>query len=167
MQRDFSGYDFRRIKVVVCDDSAYVCKLLRDFLLGFGVGEVIDTSTVEAAIEAVVEHQPDLVITDWNMSPQNGLDLVQMIRWDERSPDRFMPIIMLTGYTELYRVQMARDAGVTMYLAKPVSAKALYRRLVAIVDDERHFIDNDGYFGPDRRTHQDQSYAGEERRSGV
>ena len=108
---------------------------------------------------------PDLVITDWNMPPTSGLDFVKRLRLDEHSPNPYVPIIMLTGYTELYRVKQARDAGVTSFLAKPVSAQSLYKRMVSIVDDQRPFVRNSKYFGPDRRGHRDVDYGGQNRRA--
>lgn len=58
---------------------------------------------------------------------------------------------MLTGYTEHQQVVEARDAGVNEFLAKPISAKPLYQRLAAIIDNPRSFVRTKSYFGPDRR----------------
>ena len=58
---------------------------------------------------------------------------------------------MLTGHSEKKRVTAARDAGVTEFLAKPISAKALYQRIVNVVANPRPFIKTKTYFGPDRR----------------
>jgi DNA-binding response OmpR family regulator len=58
---------------------------------------------------------------------------------------------MLSGYTEYRRVTEARDAGVNEFLAKPISAKALYQRFASIIDNPRPFIRTKHYFGPDRR----------------
>ena len=58
---------------------------------------------------------------------------------------------MLTGFTELHRVKQARDAGVTAFLAKPISAAALYRRLCTVIDDQRPFVRVGDFIGPDRR----------------
>jgi len=75
-----------------------------------------------------------------------------------------VPIIMLTGYTEMHRVTEARDAGVNEFLAKPVSAKKLYSRIVAIIEHNRNFIKIKQFFGPDRRRKALESYRGDERR---
>jgi DNA-binding response OmpR family regulator len=75
-------------------------------------------------------------------------------------------IIMLTGHSEKKRVVAARDAGVTEFLAKPISAKALYQRIVNIVVNPRPFIKTRSYFGPDRRRNVNLNYAGVERRKG-
>jgi DNA-binding NtrC family response regulator len=61
----------------------------------------------------------------------------------------YVPIIMLTGHSEKKRVIPARDAGVTEFLAKPISAKALYQRILNIVANPRPFIKSKSYFGPD------------------
>ncbi len=60
----------------------------------------------------------------------------------------------------------ARDAGVTEFLTKPISPKALYQRIVSVVTNPRPFIKTKTYFGPDRRRHASLNYAGPERRKG-
>ena len=65
----------------------------------------------------------------------------------------YMPIIMLTANTSAEQVREARDAGVTEYLAKPVSPKSIYERICSIVDHPRTFIHSNKYDGPDRRRH--------------
>ncbi|MDE0809430.1 MAG: response regulator, partial [Alphaproteobacteria bacterium] len=67
------------------------------------------------------------------------------------SPDSFQPIIMVTGHTEKARITEARDAGINELMAKPVSAKSLYRRLVSVIEHPRQFVRTKTYFGPDRR----------------
>ena len=63
----------------------------------------------------------------------DGLELTQMIRQPGANPNPYVPIIMLTGHSEKKRVVAARDAGVTEFLAKPISAKALYQRIINVV----------------------------------
>jgi DNA-binding response OmpR family regulator len=73
---------------------------------------------------------------------------------------------MLTGHSEKKRVVAARDAGVTEFLAKPISAKALYQRILNVVANPRPFIKTKNYFGPDRRRNTNTNYVGPERRKG-
>jgi two-component system, chemotaxis family, chemotaxis protein CheY len=73
---------------------------------------------------------------------------------------------MLTGHSEKKRVIAARDAGVTEFLAKPLSAKALYQRILNVVANPRPFIKTKTYFGPDRRRNTSGTYNGPERRKG-
>ena len=76
------------------------------------------------------------------------------------------PIIMVTGHTEKARVTAARDAGITEFLAKPISAKGLYQRILNVVANPRPFIKTKTYFGPDRRRNVNANYVGPERRKG-
>jgi DNA-binding response OmpR family regulator len=89
-----------------------------------------------------------------------------MIRQPGANANPFAPIIMVTGHTEKPRVTAARDAGITEFLAKPISAKALYQRIVNVVANPRPFIKTKTYFGPDRRRSSSSNYIGPERRKG-
>jgi DNA-binding response OmpR family regulator len=109
---------------------------------------------------------PDIVITDWSMPIFDGLELAQMIRQPESKGNPYAPIIMLTGHSEKRRVTVARDAGVTEFLAKPISAKGLYQRILNVVANPRPFIKTKTYFGPDRRRNTANAYIGPERRVG-
>ena len=73
---------------------------------------------------------------------------------------------MLTGHSEKKRVVSARDAGITEFMAKPISAKALYQRILNVVANPRPFIKTKNYFGPDRRRNVTANYVGPERRKG-
>ena len=99
------------------------------------------------------------------MEPVDGEQFVRRLRDPRRSPDPFVPVILLTGFSELRRVRAARDFGVTDFLAKPVSAKTLYARLAALVERPRPFVRTRTYFGPCRRRGASGVYTGPERRS--
>ena len=98
------------------------------------------------------------------MSPLDGMDFVRMVRTGNDSPNQYVPIIMLTGHTEMNRVLEARDSGVHEFLAKPISAKSLYARIRAIIENPREFVRTSMYFGPNRRRRQSATYNGSERR---
>jgi DNA-binding response OmpR family regulator len=89
-----------------------------------------------------------------------------MVRQPGANSNPYVSIIMLTGHSEKQRVMAARDAGVTEFLAKPISAKGLYERIVNVVANPRPFIKTKAYFGPDRRRNVNANYAGPERRKG-
>ena len=94
------------------------------------------------------------------------LELMQMIRQPGANANPYVAMIMLTGHSEKKRVMAARDAGVTEFLAKPISAKALYQRIINVVANPRPFIKTKTYFGPDRRRNTPSNYIGPERRKG-
>jgi CheY-like chemotaxis protein len=158
--------DFNRLRVLVIDDNQHMRRILRTLLHSFGTREVYEAEDGASGLEAFTHTLPDIVITDWVMPIFDGLEVTQMIRQPGANANPYVPIIMLTGHSEKKRVLMARDAGVTEFLAKPISAKALYQRVVTIVVNPRPFIKTRTYFGPDRRRNTILGYAGVERRKG-
>ena len=158
--------DFNRLRFLVIDDNAHMRRILRTLLHGFGTREVYEAEDGAAGLEAFVHYVPDIVITDWAMPIFDGLELSQMIRQPESKGNPYAPIIMLTGHSEKRRVTVARDAGVTEFLAKPISAKGLYQRILNVVANPRPFIKTKTYFGPDRRRNTTNTYIGPERRKG-
>jgi len=158
--------DFNRLRFLVIDDNAHMRRILRTLLHGFGAREVYEAEDGAAGLEAFTHYAPDVILTDWVMPIFDGLELAQMIRQPGANSNPYVPIIMLTGHSEKKRVVSARDAGVTEFLAKPISAKALYERILNVVANPRSYIKSKTYFGPDRRRNANTSYAGGERRKG-
>lgn len=71
---------------------------------------------------------------------------------------------MLTGHTEANNVIEARDAGITEFLAKPISVTSLYKRICSIIEHPRTFIHCETFDGPDRRRREGDNFHGDERR---
>jgi len=158
------GYKLERLTVMVVDDNKNMRSLVRAILEALGVSHVIEAQDGEAAFKKLKEQQIDLIIVDWNMEPVDGVTFTRKVRTDPESPDQFVPIIMLSGHTEKARVMQARDAGITEFMAKPIAARALYARMVAVIEHPRTFVKTASYFGPDRRR-QDMPFPGPDRRS--
>ena len=91
--------------------------------------------------------------------------MVEKIRTDPDSPNRFVPILLMTGFMSKIRVEHARDKGVTEFVVKPFTAKDLYARIEHAIEQPRSFVDSRKYFGPDRRRHKNYDYRGKPRRS--
>src|SRR3954453_18091378 len=153
-------------RCLVIDDNAHMRRIRRTLLLGFGARDVYEAEDGAAGLEAFTHYMPDIVITDWAMPIFDGLELTQMIRQPGANSNPYVPIIMLTGHSEKKRVMLARDAGVTEFMAKPISAKSLYQRVLNVVANPRAFIKTKTYFGPDRRRNVNPNYVGPERRRG-
>ena len=159
--------DFSRLRFLVVDDNAHMRRIIRTLLHGFGVRDVHEAEDGAAGLDAVNGYAPDVIITDWAMPVFDGLELTQMIRQQQDGKGNpYVGIIMLTGHSERKRVMAARDAGVTEFLAKPISAKGLYHRIVNVVANPRPFVKTKTYFGPDRRRAGNPNYTGPERRKG-
>lgn len=154
------------IKALIVEDNTHMRSLLRALLNTLGINDIGEAIHGQAALEMLRERKIDLVLTDLAMAPMDGLELTRHLRGDANSPNPFVPIIMITGHTEKYRVEAARDAGVTEILAKPVTAHNLFARITEILERPRAFVRCDSYFGPDRRRHQeDDMYTGPWRRA--
>jgi CheY-like chemotaxis protein len=158
--------DFSRLRFLIIDDNAHMRRIVRTLLHGFGARDVYEAEDGATGLEAFTHHVPDVVISDWAMPIFDGLELTQMIRQPGANANPYVPIIMMTGHSEKKRVTAARDAGVTEFLAKPISAKALHQRILNIVANPRPFIRTKTYFGPDRRRIVNSGYSGPERRQG-
>src|SRR5206468_10733474 len=153
-------------RVLVAAGNLHMRRILRPLLHGFGDRDVTEAEDGASAFEAFTEGNPDIMFIDWAMPIFDGLELIQMIRQPGANANPFVPIIMLTGHTERTRVTAARDAGITEFLAKPISAQRLYQRIVNVVANPRPFIKTKTYFGPARSRNPAANYVGPERRKG-
>jgi two-component system chemotaxis response regulator CheY len=145
------AYDLQRLNVVIVDDNRHMRFLLKTILHTFGIREIAEAGDGADALKILKLFPADVVITDWMMEPIDGIEMTRFIRTDSDSQNPFVPIIMLTGHTEAKRVQEARDAGVTEFLAKPISSKMVYHRLVQLIEKPRTFVKARRFTGPDRR----------------
>lgn len=153
-----------KLKVLVVDDNSHMIKIVKTILRGFDVKDLFDASDATDAIDLLRGTAIDLIITDMAMEPLNGCDFVKWVRTSDESPNQFTPIIMLTAYAERTKVEAARDAGITEFCAKPVTAAELYRKVCYVINSPRSFIRTSVYFGPDRRRRRADEYGGDERR---
>jgi two-component system, chemotaxis family, chemotaxis protein CheY len=160
-----SGYRFDRLKILVVDDNAHMRKLVITILQAFGVIQIQEAESGERAWALLREINPDVLIVDWMMEGMTGLELVSMIRSNPQTPNPFVPVIMLTGYTQVDHVRQARDGGVNEFIAKPVSVKTMMSRLMAVIETPRPYVRTKGYFGPCRRRRGDMEFQGPERRA--
>lgn len=158
-----NGFDGQQLKVLLVEDNEHFRRLVKTILHAVNVRDIAEAGDGAEALERLSTFEADLCIVDWRMEGMDGLAFVRAIRQPEGSPNPYLPIIMCTGYTESALVLEARDAGVTEFLAKPISARSLLMRLLAVVRAPRPFIRCDSYFGPDRRRRQ-IDYPGEDRR---
>src|ERR1700723_4345232 len=137
--------------VLVVDDNQYTRKMIRNLLLNCGIKDVFEANDGIAALDAIRSIAPDVVILDWEMPLLSGPELVRIVRSPGVFPMPDVPIIMLTGHGERWRVVEAVRLGVNEYLTKPVSAKSLYDRLVAITLMPRANVQLGDYYGPQPR----------------
>ena len=158
------GYRFERLSVMVIDDNPHMLDLISEVLRGLSIRRVIRLTDAAEAFKHMMSDPVDLIVLNHVMDNLNGLEFARLVRSGEGSPDTFVPIIMVTGYGDAATVRAARDAGVNEFLAKPISARGLYARILEVIDKPRPFIRCPDYFGPDRRR-REAPFEGEERRT--
>lgn len=154
------------VKVLVADRDARTASLVHSVLFSFGFQTIELATSGNAALEALRTHKFDLIITEWNLAPVDGVELVKAIRSakNDLRLRRDIPIIMLTAKADMDSVQVARDAGITEFMVKPFSARTLSNRLVQVIDNPRAFVEAAGYVGPCRRRREGPPPGVEERR---
>jgi len=158
-------YSLDSLSVLLADDDSVMRSILRSALEAYGFGDVRVASNGVEACKHVLSFRPDIVITDWLMQPGDGIDVIRMIRSAPDSPVPFVPIVMLSGYSDAEHVKRARDAGATTFLAKPITAKTLFDRVLELINHQSPFVADESFFGPDRRRRADRNFRGEDRRA--
>lgn len=150
MAERLSNYDLSDLHILLAEPNEFMRRALVSVLRSLNIRKLTSAGTVVAAWDRFCEDAFDAVLCDW--SPDfDGLAFAQRIRQDPKSPDRFAPVIMLSAFSEREHVLLARDHGISSFIAKPVSAKMIYRRLVQIIERDTPFVRTKTYFGPDRR----------------
>ncbi|MEW5703101.1 MAG: response regulator [Pseudomonadota bacterium] len=143
--------DLGPLNVLVVDDNKHMVQLLKAILYSLGVKNVREAYDGADAFMELRNFPADIVFTDLAMSPLDGLEFTRLVRNAKDSPNPYVHIIMLTGHTEFVRLRASIDAGITDFLAKPVSAKSVYQRILGVIRNPPSFVREKNYFGPDRR----------------
>ncbi len=152
-----------KLRFLVVEDNPFMRTIIRRVLGTLNVGEVREANNGAEGLTVMQTYEPDIIIVDWEMEPVDGIEFIRMVRTGSDSQNPFVPIIMVTAHSERARVITAREAGVTEFVVKPMSAKTLYDRIEAVIERPRRFVRTKTFFGPDRRRHKGR-YAGPERR---
>jgi len=137
--------------VLVIDDDYYMRKVIRSLLLAIGVKEIHEAPNGLDGLDAIPIVNPDVVILDWEMLNLTGGDFMRIVRSPENFSVPHIPVIMLTGHVERERVVEAIRLGVNEFLCKPVSAKSLQQRIMAIRANPRPMVRIGDYYGPEPR----------------
>lgn len=157
--------DIQDLKVLIVDDNQQILDLLKAVLESFGILYVYSANGGHDAFKTFRTKKIDLVITDLVMPEGDGIEFVRNIRNHQKSPNQYLPIIMLSGNCDKSKVLQARDAGITEVLRKPFNARELYKRIENMVENPKKFIRSENFFGPDRRREKTKEpYSGPYRR---
>lgn len=152
------------MRVLIVDDNVHMRTLLRRLLGSLSIRNIDEAPNGQAGMEMLRMDQYDLILTDLEMQPMDGLEFTSEVRTSKTSPNPQVPIIMISGHTAIRRVQSARDSGITEFIVKPVTTRDLLARITDICERPRPFVRCSTYVGPDRRRRNLENYAGPLRR---
>ena len=138
----------QQLTLLVVDDNPFMRNLVRNLLVNIGVKAVHEAGDGVAALDLIRTANPDIVVLDWEMPLLNGAELVRIVRSPGAFPTPDLPIIVLTAHGERWRILQAAKLGINEFLCKPVSAKALYDRILSVLLKPRASVRLGGYYGP-------------------
>lgn len=145
------SYDFSQAKVLVVDPASPMLALTKSILHNLGFGQIYTARDTNKGFELLRQNNPDIVFAEWMVTPQSGIEFVRQIRNSPLSPDPYVPVIMMTGFSSYERVVEARDSGITEFLVKPFTSDEFCAKLKNVVENQRYFVAAPAFFGPNRR----------------
>ena len=121
------------LPILVVDDYGTMVRIIKNLLKQIGYENVDEAPNGEAALEKIRNKRYGLVISDWNMEPMTGFELLQKVRADTSNGDT--PFIMITAESKTDNVLAARKAGVNNYIVKPFNAQTLKMKIDQVLSD--------------------------------
>jgi two-component system chemotaxis response regulator CheY len=117
------------MRILIVDDYATMLRIIKNLLGQLGFRNVDEAKSGKEALEAFNKHKYDMVISDWNMEPMSGIDLLKEVR----KINQTVPFIMVTAESKPANVMTAKEAGVSNYIVKPFNAATLKGKLVTVL----------------------------------
>lgn len=122
--------------VLVVDDYSTMIRIIRNLLKQLGFENIDDASDGSAALNKMRGKKYGLVISDWNMEPMTGFDLLKQVRADDKL--KTTPFIMVTAESKTENVVAAKQAGVDNYIVKPFNATTLQQKINSVIGTKAH-----------------------------
>ncbi len=119
--------------VLVVDDYQTMVRIINNLLKQIGFRNLTEAADGEDALAKMKEQTFGLVISDWNMEPMNGFELLCQVRSETELKDT--PFIMVTAASKTENVIAAKRAGVNNYIVKPFNAATLKSKITAVLGD--------------------------------
>ena len=122
------------MKILIVDDYKTMLRILRNLLKQLNFNNVEEATDGSMALDMLKEQSDfGMVISDWNMEPMTGYQLLKEIRSDEKMQE--MPFIMITAESKTENVIAAKKAGVNNYIVKPFNAATLKTKMTSVIGD--------------------------------
>jgi len=118
--------------ILVVDDFKTMRRIVTNLLIQIGFKSIDDATDGGAALAKINEKEYKLIISDWNMEPMSGFDLLKAVR-SSSGPIKNVPFVMITAESKPENVIKAKQAGVNNYIVKPFNAETLKKKLVTVL----------------------------------
>ncbi len=156
--------DLSRVSVLLLDDNRNFISIMRQVLRSFGIRDVHEATDAVAAFEILKTASIDIAFVDFKMPGFDGFEFARLVRAPYDSPNKFLPLILVTADGRTSTVNGAINAGFEEFLIKPIRPKDVYNRLVHLLSHPHKYVWTKTFFGPDRRRRQNDRFNGIERR---
>ncbi len=123
----------KNMSILIVDDYKTMLRIIRNLLNQLNFSNVEEAGDGNTALQKLRSNSIGLVISDWNMEPMTGLQLLREVRADANLKDT--PFIMITAESKTENVVAAKEAGVSNYIVKPFNAETLRNKLVSVLGD--------------------------------
>lgn len=125
----------KNMNILIVDDYNTMLRIVKNLLKQLGFNNVDEATDGSMALEKVKGKQYGLVISDWNMEPMTGIELLRSIRGSAGASYQNVPFIMVTAESKTENVVAAKQAGVNNYIVKPFNAETLKTKMSAVLGD--------------------------------
>lgn len=120
----------KQLPILIVDDYKTMLRIVRNLLKTLGFENVDEATDGSMALQMIGVKQYGLIISDWNMEPMSGYELLKNVRGNEKT--RNIPFIMVTAESKTENVIAAKQAGVSNYIVKPFNAETLKMKMEAV-----------------------------------
>ena len=117
--------------ILIVDDYKTMLRVLRNFLRQLNFSNIEEATDGSMALQKLRQQDYGFVISDWNMEPMTGIQLLREVRADDKL--KHLPFIMITAESKSENVIAAKQAGVSNYIVKPFSAETLKSKMTSVL----------------------------------
>lgn len=143
--------NLRGVSTLLVDSDHFTRGLIAQMMRGFEMDAPTILETGADVKSHLTDRYVDICLMEAVLPDMDCSELIRWIRRQDKSPLRFIPIVVLNSYTQHRHVLLARDAGANLVISKPVSPRVLFDRIAWVAKTVRPFIETAKYAGPDRR----------------
>jgi two-component system chemotaxis response regulator CheY len=123
----------KNMPILIVDDYKTMLRIIKNLLNQIGFSNIDEATDGQAALAKLKDKKYGMIISDWNMEPMSGYELLKQVRASETM--KSTPFIMITAESKTENVIAAKQAGVNNYIVKPFNAVTLKQKMIAVIGE--------------------------------